>query len=58
MKVSRRFGETCRLHLHGRKISQAINQREYEFGCVFRLTAPGVRVAMGTASFPKQKSNL
>jgi hypothetical protein len=28
LKDSRRFGVTCRLHLRGRKISQARNQRE------------------------------
>jgi hypothetical protein len=28
LKVSRRFGETCRIHLHGGRINQARNQRE------------------------------
>jgi hypothetical protein len=28
LKVNRRFGGTCRLHRHGRRISQARNQRE------------------------------
>jgi hypothetical protein len=28
LKVIRRFGGTCRLHLQGRRISQARNQRE------------------------------
>jgi hypothetical protein len=28
LKVNRRFGETCRLYLQGRRISQARNQRE------------------------------
>jgi hypothetical protein len=28
MKVNRRFGGTCRLHLNGRRISQARNKRE------------------------------
>jgi hypothetical protein len=28
LKVSRRFGGTCRLHLQGRRISREINQRE------------------------------
>jgi hypothetical protein len=28
LKVNRRFGVTCHLHLQGRRISQAINQRE------------------------------
>jgi hypothetical protein len=27
-KINRRFGGTCRLHLEGRRISQAGNQRE------------------------------
>jgi hypothetical protein len=30
LKVNRRFGGACRLHLHDRKISQARNQRETE----------------------------
>jgi hypothetical protein len=28
LKVNRRFGRTCRLHLQGRRIRQARNQRE------------------------------
>jgi hypothetical protein len=28
LKINRRFGGTCRLHFHGRKIIQAINQCE------------------------------
>jgi hypothetical protein len=28
LKLNRRFGGTCRLHLQGRRISQARNQRE------------------------------
>jgi hypothetical protein len=28
LKVNRRFGGTCRLHLQGRRINQARNQRE------------------------------
>jgi hypothetical protein len=28
LKVNRRFGGTCHLHIQGRKISQARNQRE------------------------------
>jgi hypothetical protein len=33
LKVNRRFGGTCRLHLHGLRISQAINQHKACSAC-------------------------
>jgi hypothetical protein len=33
LKFNRRFGRTCRLHLQGRKISQARNQRDSRPAC-------------------------
>jgi hypothetical protein len=34
LKVNRRFGETCRLHLHGQRISWARNRRESRWHCL------------------------
>jgi hypothetical protein len=30
LKVSRRFGATCRLHFHGRRISQSRHRSRYQ----------------------------
>jgi hypothetical protein len=36
LKVSRRFGRTCRLHLQGRKMSQTRNEHEAELDVMFQ----------------------
>jgi hypothetical protein len=41
LKFNRHFGGTCRLHLQGRRISQARNQRE---GCGVRVDVIGLGV--------------
>jgi hypothetical protein len=44
VKVNRRFGETCRLHLHGRKVSHAGSQ--YESGSAYYMLLSGFLLAL------------